>query len=118
MTNLIANAIRFTPCGGTVTLEAAQVGGDLRITVSDTGEGIAEDMREAIFERFRQMGKNDQGGLGLGLYISKCLVKAQGGHIWVEENPMGPGSVFHVTIPAIGDRGLTRPAISAFSPRV
>lgn len=103
LSNLIANAIRFTPRGGTVTLEAAQVGDHLRITVSDTGEGIAEDMRQAIFERFRQAGGNDHCGLGLGLYISKCLVKAQGGQIWVEGNPAGPGSAFHITLPAIGD---------------
>lgn len=105
LTNLIANAIRFTPPGGSVTLEATRMGGELRITVSDTGEGIAEEMREAIFERFRQGGASDHGGLGLGLFISKCIVEAQGGRIWAESNPAGVGTSFHLTIPAAGEAG-------------
>jgi len=99
--NLIANAMRFTPCGGAITLKAAHSGDDLRVSVLDTGEGIAADMREAIFERFRQAaGGNDHGGLGLGLYISRYIVEAQGGRIWAESNPSGTGSAFHLTIPA------------------
>ena len=105
--NLIANAMRFTPCAGTISLQAEQVGDDLRISVLDTGEGIAEDMREAIFERFGQAGGNDHGGLGLGLYICKSIVEAQGGRIWAESNPAGTGSTFHFTIPTRAGKGIT-----------
>jgi signal transduction histidine kinase len=99
LANLVANAIRFTPSGGAVTLEADRAGDDLRVSVLDTGTGVAENMREAVFERFWQMGKNDRRGLGLGLYISRCIVDAHGGHIWVESNP-GGGSAFRFTVAA------------------
>jgi signal transduction histidine kinase len=100
--NLIANAMRFTPRGGSITLKAAHSGDDIRVSVLDTGEGIAADMREAIFERFGQAGGNAHRGLGLGLYISRCIVEAHGGRIWAESNPAGTGSAFHLTIPAPG----------------
>ncbi len=101
LANLVANAIRFTASGGTITIEAERAGDDLRISVLDTGEGVAENMREAVFERFWQVGSNDRRGLGLGLYISRCIVNAHGGHIWVEGNP-GGGSAFRFTFPAAG----------------
>jgi signal transduction histidine kinase len=66
--------------------------------VHDTGVGIPADKLEAIFERFWQIGKNDRRGLGLGLYISKCLVEAHGGRIWAESE-LGAGSTFYFTIP-------------------
>jgi signal transduction histidine kinase len=100
MANLIANAMKFTHSGGTITLEVERAGEDLRVSVLDTGEGIVEDMRESIFERFGQAGGTNQPGLGLGLYISKCIVEAQGGRIWAESNPTGTGSAFRFTIPA------------------
>lgn len=100
--NLIANAMNFTPSGGGITLETGHDGDDLRVSVLDTGDGIAADMREEIFERFGQACGNDNTGLGLGLYISKCIVEAQCGRIWVESNPAGRGSAFHFTIPAPG----------------
>ncbi len=100
--NLIANAMKFTHSGGAITLGVARDGDDLRVSVLDTGDGIAADMREAIFERFGQVGGTNQPGLGLGLYISKCIVEAQGGRIWVENNPAGNGSAFHLTIPTRG----------------
>jgi signal transduction histidine kinase len=75
-----------------------RTGEDLRIRVIDTGSGIADDVLEKIFERFWQVGKDDRRGLGLGLYISKCIVDAHGGRIWAESTP-GSGSTFYVTLP-------------------
>lgn len=98
LANLISNALKFTPRGGTVGVRGERVEDELRFSVSDTGAGIPGDMLEAVFERFTQVGKNDQRGLGLGLYISKCIIDAHGGKIWVESK-LGEGSAFHFTLP-------------------
>jgi signal transduction histidine kinase len=97
--NLITNAIKFSPSGGTISVGARADGADLRFSVTDSGSGIPADKLEAIFERFWQVGKNDRRGLGLGLYISQCLVGAHGGRIWVESE-LGGGSAFHFSVPA------------------
>ena len=73
-------------------------GGEARFSVKDNGVGIPDDKLEVIFERFWQVGKNDRRGLGLGLYISKCLVAAHGGEIWAESE-LGVGSAFYFTLP-------------------
>ncbi len=107
LANLITNALKFTPCGGSVVVRGERVENVLRFSVSDTGTGIPGDMLEAVFERFCQVGNNDQRGLGLGLYISKCIIDAHGGKIWVESE-LGGGSAFHFTIPAAPpDAGAT-----------
>jgi signal transduction histidine kinase len=98
LANLISNALKFTPRGGSVVVRGERVGDELRFSVSDTGAGVPGDMLEAVFERFTQVGKNDQRGLGLGLYISKCIIDAHGGKIWVESK-LGEGSAFHFTLP-------------------
>ncbi len=98
LANLITNAIKFTPTGGTVRVRREYEGDTARFCVSDTGAGIPADMLEAIFQRFWQVGKNDRRGLGLGLYISKCIVEAHGGKIWAESTP-GRGSRFFFTVP-------------------
>ncbi len=72
----------------------------------DNGEGVAADRREAIFKRFGQVGGNPHNGLGLGLYISGCIVEMHGGRIWVESNPEGPGSAFHFTMPAMASQDI------------
>ncbi|MEO7793293.1 MAG: ATP-binding protein [Thermoanaerobaculia bacterium] len=100
LANLVSNAIKFTPEGGNVQLRAETVGGDLRFAVTDTGIGIREDLLEAIFDRFWQVGAHDGRGLGLGLYISKCIVEAHGGTIWAESK-LGEGSTFRVSIPRL-----------------
>ena len=100
LANLITNALKFTPRGGRIAIRGERLGEELRFTVTDTGSGIASQMLEAIFERFWQVGKNDQRGLGLGLYISRCIVDAHGGKIWAESK-LGTGSAFHFTIPAL-----------------
>jgi len=100
LTNLVGNAIKFTSAGGTVALRLTPRADVLEFTVTDTGCGIAAGDLEAIFERFSQAGYADRRGLGLGLYIARCIVDAHGGKIWAESEP-GKGSAFHFTIPRI-----------------
>lgn len=101
LTNLLSNAIKFTPSGGSVTLRLERAGPDLRFTVTDTGIGIPGDKLDAVFDRYLQVTSNDRRGVGLGLYISKCIVQGHGGRIWAESTP-GEGSVFSFTIPVAG----------------
>jgi signal transduction histidine kinase len=98
--NLLSNAVKFTPAGGTVDLRATQVDGEVRVSVSDTGPGIAEEDRERIFEEFQQTeaGIEQQEGTGLGLALSKRLVELHGGRIWVDSE-LGKGSTFAFTLP-------------------
>jgi signal transduction histidine kinase len=70
----------------------------VEISVTDNGPGIPEDAKEQIFERFSQLKRNDRRGLGLGLFISKWIVEAHGGHIGVTSE-VGKGSTFTFTIP-------------------
>lgn len=98
LANLITNSIKFTPPGGKIILYVEDKGPELQFSVSDTGSGIPSDMLEAVFERFWQVGKNDRRGLGLGLYISKCIVESHGGKIWAESK-LGEGSQFFFTLP-------------------
>jgi signal transduction histidine kinase len=95
--NLLSNAIKFTPAGGNVTVHAEPSGTDVCLSVADTGMGIPEDKLEAVFLRFLQL-NNDRRGLGLGLYISKCIVLGHRGRIWAESKP-GAGSKFCFTLP-------------------
>ena len=97
--NLITNAVKFSASGGKVLVAVERVGAEARFSVKDGGVGIPSDKLEAIFERFWQAGKNDRRGLGLGLYISKCLVDAHGGKIWAE-SVMGAGSTLSFTVPS------------------
>jgi signal transduction histidine kinase len=98
--NLLANAVRFTPAGGRVTLGARRNGDRVRIWVSDTGPGIAAGDLDAIFEEFRQGTPSDrgQGGTGLGLPLARRLIEAHGGSLWVESEP-GAGSTFTAELP-------------------
>ena len=96
--NLIGNAIKFTPRGGTIGVRAEAAGRMIQFCISDTGVGIPAPMLEAIFERFWQVGKDDRRGMGLGLYISKCIVEAHRGRIWAE-SPAGNGSLLYFTLP-------------------
>ncbi len=96
--NLLSNAIKFTAAGGKVVARVERVGDDLRFAVEDTGEGIAADKLEAIFERYLQVTKGDRRGVGLGLFISECIVHGHGGKIWAE-SVVGVGSRFFFTLP-------------------
>lgn len=98
LTNLLSNAIKFTPANGKVAVRADRVGDEVVIAVSDTGVGIPSDQLEAVFARFVQVTKNDQRGVGLGLYISRSIVQGHSGRIWVESK-VGEGSVFRVALP-------------------
>lgn len=98
LANFISNAIKFTPQGGIITI-SRELGEDfLTINVVDTGPGIPPNMHKSIFERFWQIGENDRRGLGLGLYISKCIVESHGGKIGVESKA-GEGSKFFFSLP-------------------
>ncbi|HVF61359.1 MAG TPA: ATP-binding protein [Thermoanaerobaculia bacterium] len=96
--NLLGNAVKFTPEGGRVWVEAERVDGVARFAVRDTGPGIPEEEREGIFDRFTQLDRESRGGLGLGLYISRWIVEQHGGTIQVESE-VGAGSTFSFTLP-------------------
>ena len=98
--NLLSNALKFTKEGGEVVLHAAPAGAEIQFTVTDTGVGVPPEHAADIFERFQQVNPSDRLGLGLGLYIAKCIVAAHGGRIWLERRD-GPGSAFHFTLPAV-----------------
>jgi K+-sensing histidine kinase KdpD len=97
--NLIGNALKFTPAGGTVTLRIQREQQYVVFRVEDTGQGIAPDQLGRVFEDFWQARKGDGRGIGLGLAIAKALVEAQGGTIAVESEP-GNGTTFTFTLPA------------------
>jgi signal transduction histidine kinase len=98
LANMISNSIKFTPKGGSVRVHFERVGDSLEFCVDDTGVGIPQAMLKAVFERFWQVGKNDRRGLGLGLYISRCIVEAHGGHIRAQSSP-GQGTRMYFTLP-------------------
>ncbi len=99
LSNLIANALRYTPRGGRVTLAARPENGAVQVSVSDTGSGIPADRRERIFERFVQGTEDGEpGAAGLGLSIVRDIVQAHGGRIFVESD-VGQGSRFTLELP-------------------
>jgi signal transduction histidine kinase len=99
--NLLSNAVKFTPAGGAVDVSSARVNGEVRISVADTGPGIASEDHQRIFEEFQQTdaGLEQREGTGLGLALSKRLVELHGGRIWLESE-LGKGSTFVFTLPA------------------
>ena len=99
LANLVSNAIKFTGERGTISIEVESREDQLRFSVTDTGAGIAPDQLAPIFERFWQATRGDRRGLGLGLYISRCIVEAHGGRLWVE-SAVGEGSTFSFVLPA------------------
>ncbi|QSQ25407.1 PAS domain S-box protein [Pyxidicoccus parkwayensis] len=99
LSNLIGNALKFTPAGGQVSVRVAAEGDMLRFSVRDTGAGIASGDLPHLFEAFWQARAGRKDGAGLGLAIVKGLVDAHGGRLWVESSP-GLGSTFSFTLPA------------------
>ena len=112
--NVINNAIKYTPDGGTITIDGRMLSGFIEVTIADTGIGISAEDQPAIFEKFDQLGRVDLhssgktkfkgGGPGLGLPIARGILEAHGGSIWVEseghDEIRNPGSTFHILIPA------------------
>jgi signal transduction histidine kinase len=97
LANLLSNAIKFTPEEGRISIRVEPVEEEVRFSVTDTGPGLTGEDLGRIFERFWQVVTGDKRGLGLGLYISKCIVEAHGGRIWAESKP-GAGSTFFFTL--------------------
>lgn len=105
--NLISNAFKFTPEGGTICVRASADGPDVRIDVSDTGSGIPEDQLPFIFDKFYQVGAEARvKGSGLGLAIAKEVAEAHGGDLTVESS-LSHGTVFHVHLPLNDGGGST-----------
>jgi histidine kinase len=102
MTNLLGNALQYTPPGGRVTVTAGREKEALVVRVADTGTGISSEHLPHVFERFYRADKSRAragGGSGIGLTIARNLVEAHGGRIWAESGGPGQGSVFTFTLP-------------------
>ena len=101
LTNLLGNAVKFSPPGATVSIGVDELDGEVLFSVEDEGPGIPADQLEAIFDRFRQVGATNgraTGGFGLGLAISRSIVAMHEGRIWAE-SANGRGSTFWVALP-------------------
>ena len=122
--NILDNAVKFTPDGGRITVDGRTLPGLIEVTITDTGIGISLENQASIFEKFGQLGRVDLhssgktkfkgGGAGLGLPISRGILEAHGGSIWVEseghDEKECPGSTFHVLIPIRSESPETKMA--------
>ncbi|MFL5601039.1 MAG: PAS domain S-box protein [Gemmatimonadaceae bacterium] len=99
LSNLVGNAVKFTPRNGRITVSAERIDGEVRFGVIDTGPGIPAEQVPHIFGRFWQARASDRRGIGLGLAIAKGIVEAHNGRIWVESH-VGLGSTFYFTLPS------------------
>lgn len=107
ITNLVGNAIKFTPQGGEIRLRAFAEDSSIRVEVIDTGIGIAQENLTKIFEKFYQVDSSitrTAGGMGLGLPIAKEIIELHGGKIWAESEGLGRGSRFIFTLPIGGEQ--------------
>ncbi|MCF7532392.1 ATP-binding protein [Pseudomonas petrae] len=100
LSNLVGNAIKFTPKAGTVSVTAAAEGDDVVVSVVDSGDGIAADQLPHVFERYWRKREGNPSGTGLGLYISQGIVKAHGGEL-TATSQQGVGSEFRFTVPRV-----------------
>jgi len=101
LNNLLSNAFKFTPFGGSVKLGARVRDNDVVVEVKDTGRGISSEEQKLLFEPYRRLQKDSSGGLGLGLALSRTLVELHGGQIWVKSS-VGRGSTFGFSLPLEG----------------
>jgi PAS domain S-box-containing protein len=108
LSNLVTNALKFTPRDGTVELRVARSGAEARFSIVDTGLGISDEDLPQIWNSYWQARR--EGGVGLGLAIARGLVEAHGGRIWAESR-LGAGSTFHFTLPLELVGSLDRPSL-------
>jgi signal transduction histidine kinase len=101
LSNILANALKFTPEGGRIRLRAVPVAGAVEIAVENSGAGIAPEYLPHVFDRFWRADQSARASAGLGLAIAKGIVDAHGGRIWVESTP-GETTTFYFTVPAAG----------------
>jgi len=99
LTNLIGNAVKYTPAGGSIRVSLRNRDECLHVEVQDTGPGVPQEMQSRIFERYVQVGEKALGGVGIGLALARELVELHGGEIGVR-SPQGGGSIFSFTLPA------------------
>jgi len=97
LSNIIGNAVKFSPQGGTITVRAERLSADVQFSVSDEGPGIPPESRPHIFDRYWHQRTGNRRGTGLGLYIARGIVEAHGGRIWIGAE--SPGTVVAFTLP-------------------
>ncbi|MCE9669140.1 PAS domain S-box protein [Myxococcus stipitatus] len=110
--NLVDNALKYSPDGGTIDVTLEADGETALLSVKDPGIGIPEEQQKQLFDRYfraHNVSSRSYGGLGLGLYISRDIVERHGGRIWVESE-VGHGSTFHVALPILGGAPRHPPA--------
>jgi signal transduction histidine kinase len=118
--NLLDNAFRFTPAGGSVSVTGVCVDGSCEVTVDDTGPGIPDEHLPFVFERFYRVDRSrsrGDGGTGIGLTIARSVVEAHGGRIWAERRQEG-GSSFHFVLPVLGPEPAVHPDEQQADPEV
>ena len=104
LSNLVDNAVKYSPQGGPITIGASLVGDEVRLWVRDEGIGVPSEERERIFERFHRVDtrlSRETPGAGMGLYICKVIAEAHNGRVWVESAGAGLGSTFYIALPRV-----------------
>lgn len=104
LSNLVGNSIKFTPAGGIIRVTAEEQDAFLHFSVEDSGPGISRQQLPHVFDRYWQGKNSGKCSVGLGLSISKKIVEAHGGQIWVEANDFNKGAKFHFTLPFVNQR--------------
>lgn len=121
LANLLSNAAKFSPAGGTVQVEVTRRSKTVRVSIRDHGPGISEEFRKSIFQKFAQADASttrQRGGTGLGLSISKAIVERHNGQIGFDSQP-GEGATFYFELPELKDRfALIEPATPVNLPRI
>jgi signal transduction histidine kinase len=104
VTNVLENAIRFSPPGGAIVISASRWESTVEIRIADEGPGIPIEDRDQVFQEFYRLDRGaGRGGTGLGLAISMAIVEAHGGRIWAEGAP-GGGTTIVMRLPAVAER--------------